>query len=93
MNRASFMDELLKIASLPIEKRGEAETAGTVPEGLMSSDPVPDHIRVAPDEVETRLPKTHHLPSVINAGSLGEVTMAKDPIDQYKYNRVYRDRR
>ena len=92
MNRASFMDELLKIASGDIWKRAY-EGSGAVPEGLMSSDPVPPEIDVHPSRAETRLPNTAHLPSVIDEGALGDVTQAKSPIDQHKYNRVYRDRR
>lgn len=93
MNRASFLDELLKLASGRIEKRADDINQTAIPEGLIGSGTVPDSIKVRPDDAKTRRPLTAHLPSAISPGSLGSVTQAKDPIDRFKYNRTYRDRR
>ena len=85
MNRASFLDELLKLAS-------DVNTID-IPQGMMSSDPVPESLPVRPADASTRRPETAHLPSVVGQGEIGGVTQAKDPIDRFKYNRLYRDRR
>lgn len=85
MNRASFLDELLKIAD---------ETNLTeIPHGLIGSEPAPPSEPHRPAEAASRVPLTATLPSVVGKGELGGVTQAKDPIDRFKYNRVYRERR
>lgn len=101
MNLISFADELVKVGALRplLEKHaygGDAAhdtTTVDIPHSMMGSGAVPESIRVAPDEAATRLPRTAHRPSIVQSGHIGEVAQAKDPIDRFKYNRAYRDRR
>jgi hypothetical protein len=97
MNLISFVDELVKLGAVrPLIRKlaadGDSE-AVDIPQGMMSSEPVPDSDRVHPAEAATRLPATAHLEPEIETGHLGKVTEPKHPIDRDKYNRAYRDRR
>jgi hypothetical protein len=101
MNKISFLDELVRLGGATrmlkqayggSEGTGETSTVD-IPHGMVGSDPTPESIRVAPDEAATRLPETAKLPSNIRPGRLGGISQAKDPIDRFKFNRAYRDRR
>lgn len=104
MNMLSFADELVRVSALRplIEKHayaGGAEgiahdtTSVDIPHSMAGSEAVPESIQVAPDEAATRLPETAHLPSIVQSGHIGGVAQAKDPIDRFRYNRAYQDRR
>ena len=100
MNLASFVDELVKIGGLrALTKRaGEIDSTSNVnsvepPMGIMGGGSVPASLRVVPERAATRLPHADDFESQIEAGSLGDVTGAKSPIDQDKFNRWYRDKR
>lgn len=101
MNRISFLDELVKIGSATDMIKaayGGGSDAGTVntvdiPHGMVGSDPVPESTRLSPDDASSRLPNSSKVPSAIRPGRLGGVTQAKDPVDRFRFNRVYRDRR
>jgi len=101
MNKISFLHELVKLGAatrmIKLAYGGETD-AGTVntvdiPHGMVGSDPVPESIRVSPDDASTRLPDSSKTPSAIQAGRLGSVTQANEPIDRFKNNRAHRDRR
>lgn len=93
MNLNSFVDELVKLGSVPRFFKRSADMANAdIPGGMMSGAPVPASIRVAPDEAGTRLIGNSQ-PSIVSSGSLGSVSEAAKPIDQEGYNRQYKVRR
>lgn len=93
MNRISFVDELVKVGAIRCLYKRATDLDATIPEALMSSGPVPDSKRVVPDEASTRVDNAH-LPSVLGTpGRLGDVTVAKKPIDQERFNRPWIERR
>ena len=94
MNLVSFLDELIKLGGAAcLTKRADEVSTVDVPHGMTDGNPPPDSIKVHPHEASTRLPLTGKTPSIVQSGHLGGQTQAKDPIDRYKYNRGYRDRR
>jgi len=93
MNTLSFLDELVKIgAARCLLKSAEINTVD-IPQGMMGDGVVPPSITVAPSDASTRLPRTGLKPATFPSGHLGRSTEPKDPIDRFKYNRAYRDRR
>lgn len=102
MNLLSFLDELVKVGSFEkiIRKHaaggdGDQGNVNTVdvPEGMMDTGASPPAININPAEANTRIPLTASRKPLVESGHLGGVSQAKDPIDQLKYNRAYRDRR
>jgi hypothetical protein len=101
MNLVSFVDELVKISAMrSLVKRasGEIDATSNVnsvepPASIMGGGAVPPSLRIVPERAATRLPESVDIPSQIVAGSLGNVTGSKDPIDRDKFNRWYRDKR
>jgi hypothetical protein len=100
MNLVSFIDELVKLGAARslIKRAGEADATSNVnssepPATIMGGGAVPMALRVVPEKASTRLPDSVDVPSQIVAGSLGDVSGAKYPIDRDKFNRWYRDKR
>ena len=90
MNRISFLDELMKLGGV----RSIIKEGGTImsepPGGMMSQDAVPPAEPHRPSEASSRLPAVAGHGGNIEAGKLGVVTSAKNPIDQHKFNRAFR---
>jgi len=100
MNLVSFVDELVKIGGMRVlmKRAGEIDSTSNVnsvepPMAIMGGGPVPSSLRVVPERAATRLPHSEEFDSQIEAGSLGDVTGSREPIDQDKFNRWYRDKR
>ena len=94
MNMSSFLDELVKVGAGRILVKRSSDSVNTtdIPSGMMGDGYVPPAMDVMPQYAETRLPNTAQRPSQVPMGTLGGVTEAKNPIDRYKYNRVYQER-
>lgn len=88
MNMISFIDELVKLGAGRVLVK-DAATTSEAPEGMVGVDSVPDSDDVWPHDVRTRLPETARGVSQIAPGELGPVSLAKEPIDQERFNRSY----
>lgn len=91
MNKISFLDELMKLGGVRIVVKTANELTSDPPAGLMSAEGVPETMVNHPAEASSRLPLTSGMPAQIGQGGLGEVSQAKAPIDQHKFNRGYRE--
>ena len=90
MNRISFLDELMKLGGVrSIIKEGN-QLMSDPPAGMMSGGGVPDAEPHRPDEASSRLPAVAGHGGNIESGKLGNITNAKSPIDQHKFNRAFR---
>ena len=93
MNIVSFVDELVKIGVAEVFVKN-AETLGAeAHHGMVGDSPVPDSLDTWPHDVRTRIPLTASTTSLVAPGLLGDVTEAKEPIDQERFNRSYREKR
>jgi hypothetical protein len=93
MNIVSFIDELVKIGAAKVFVKNAEMVGAEAHHGMVGDSPMPDHTEVFPHDVRTRLPITATTTSFIVPGALGNVDEAKEPIDQERFNRSYREKR
>lgn len=90
MNRISFLDELIKLGGARCIIKHSNELMSDPPGGMMETSSVAAAEPHRPSEASSRLPDVAGHGGKIVPGSLGNITEAKDPIDEHRFNQAFR---